>query len=49
MFQNSYPTLYNYEMKSNLIFTKNITKFQINDCFKTTTHEPVVFALYFDR
>ena len=36
-------------MLKNNIYKEYTIKFQINDCFENFTHEPIVFAHYFDR
>ena len=30
------------------IYKEYITKFQIKDCFENFTHEPIIFAHYFE-
>ena len=48
--KKSLQTLIYYKILKNIIFTKNkIAKFQINDCFENFTHEPIVFAHYFEK
>ena len=31
------------------IYKEHIAKFQINNCFENLTHEPIVFAHYFEK
>ena len=39
--------LLKYASKPN-IYKEYIAKFQINDCFENFTHEPILFAHYFE-
>ena len=41
--------IYNKILKTQYLQRIYIAKFQINDCFDNITHEPIVFAQYFDN